>query len=125
MPPSRENREDFFIPMPNESLTNKEHLGIKIDSTDQFIKLSAWPIGSLIVSLGSPSLLLLITLLFYVASTILMFLLHIQERTTEKVAQGKGVTKFLLSISQGVSLASSYGGAQTEGVFALLPFPVG
>lgn len=72
-----------------------------LNTLDQFIKLSAWPIGSLIVSVGSPFLLINITLFFYVVSSILMFLLHIQEHTKKKTAQGKGLKNFLLSISLG------------------------
>lgn len=72
-----------------------------VNTLDQFIKLSAWPIGSLIVSVGSPFLLINITLLFYVVSSILMFLLHIQEHTKKKTAQGKGLKNFLLSIRLG------------------------
>jgi len=72
-----------------------------LNTLDQFIKLSAWPIGSLVVAFSSPLFLINITLLFYVISCILMFLLHIEEQVKEKDDHKKGFKKFVSSISLG------------------------
>jgi|GEM_PF-203366 len=74
-----------------------------LNTLDQFIRLGAWPIGSLVVSQWSPFFLINITLLFYIISSILMFMLRIEEEESvnKYSSKNKGFKKFLSSISLG------------------------
>jgi len=72
-----------------------------LNTLDQFIKLSAWPIGSLIIAFLSPAFLINMTLLLYMISCFFMFLLNIEETSKRENVNRKGTKKVPSSMSIG------------------------